>query len=384
MLEKALQGNKAYWGWIASLLVVIGIGFGFYVFQLQQGLGVTGLNRDVSWGLYIGQLTYMVGIAASAVMLVLPYYLHNHKAFGKLVIFGEFLAVSAVVVCLLFVVVDLGQPQRLMNVILYPTPNSVLFWDMVVLNGYLFLNIIIGWSVLHAVKKGVRPASWVKVLIYVSIPWAVSIHTVTAFLYAGLPGRYFWHDSLLAASFLSGAFAAGPALLLLILMIVQKVSDLKIPKEAIQTMTKIITYAWAINLFMVLLKIFSAYYSQYPAKMATFDYLFGGYGGEQLMPWMWNFVFLGVVSLALLVIPATRNNPVTMTIALIMVFVAGWIDKGLTMVIGGFIPNPFKVHTEYWPTIPEFFISVGVYAVGLLILTVLYKVALAVQRESES
>jgi Ni/Fe-hydrogenase subunit HybB-like protein len=154
MLEKALQGNKAYWGWIASLLVVIGIGFGFYVYQLQQGLGITGLSRDVSWGLYIGQLTYMVGIAASAVMLVLPYYLHNHKAFGKLVIFGEFLAVSAVVVCLLFVVVDLGQPQRLMNVVLHPTPNSVLFWDMVVLNGYLFLNIIIGWSVLHAVKKG--------------------------------------------------------------------------------------------------------------------------------------------------------------------------------------------------------------------------------------
>jgi len=167
-------------------------------------------------------------------------------------------------------------------------------------------------------------------------------------------------------------------------MIVQKVSDLKIPKEAIQTMTKIITYAWAINLFMVLLKIFSAYYSQYPAKMASFDYLFGGYGGEQLMPWMWNFVFLGVVSLILLVIPATRNNPITMTIALVMVFVAGWIDKGLSLVIGGFIPNPFKVHTEYWPTVPEFFITIGVYAVGLLILTILYKVALAVQRESAS
>lgn len=385
MLEKALQGNKAYWGWIATLLAFIGVGVGCYIYQLDQGLAITGLSRDVSWGLYIGQLTYMVGIAASAVMLVLPYYLHNYKAFGKLVIFGEFLAVSAVIVCLLFVVVDLGQPQRLMNVVLHPTPNSVLFWDMVVLNGYLFLNIIIGWSVLHAVKKGVRPANWVKFLIYVSIPWAVSIHTVTAFLYAGLPGRYFWLDSLLAASFLASAFAAGPSLLLLILFVVRRVANLEIPKEAIQTMAKIITYAWAINLFMVGLKVFTTYYSQYPAKMLGFDYLYGGYGDyTQLVPWMWNFLFLAVVALALLVNPGTRNNQTTLTIALVLVFVAGWIDKGLALIIGGFVPNPLKGYTEYWPTIPEVFITIGVYAIGLLILTILYKVALSVQKEESA
>ncbi len=383
MLEKALQGNKAYWGWIATLLAFIGVGFGCYMYQLNQGLAITGLSRDVSWGLYIGQLTYMVGIAASAVMLVLPYYLHNYKAFGKLVIFGEFLAVSAVVVCLLFVIVDLGQPQRLLNVILHPTPSSVLFWDMVVLNGYLFLNIIIGWSVLHAVKKGVPPANWLKFLIYLSIPWAVSIHTVTAFLYAGLPGRYFWLDSLLAASFLASAFAAGPSLLLLILFVVRRVANLEIPKEAIQTMAKIITYAWTINVFMVGLKIFTIYYSQHPGKMLGFDYLYFGYEDyTQMVPWMWNFVFLALVALALLIHPGTRNNQTTLTIALVMVFVAGWIDKGLALVIGGFVPNPFKVYTEYWPTIPEVFITIGVYAIGLLILTILYKVALSVQEES--
>lgn len=383
MLEKALQGNKMYWGWISTLLVFIGIGFGCYLYQLDQGLTITGLSRDVSWGLYIGQLTYMVGIAASAVMLVLPYYLHNYKAFGKLVIFGEFLAVSAVIVCLLFVIVDLGQPGRLLNVVLYPTPSSVLFWDMVVLNGYLFLNIIIGWSVLHAVKKGVRPALWVKVLIYLSIPWAVSIHTVTAFLYAGLPGRYFWLDSLLAASFLASAFATGPALLLLIIFVLRRVADLEIPKEAIQTMAKIVTYAWTINLFMILLKVFTAFYSQHPGKMAGFEYLYVGYGDyTQLVPWMWNFVFLALVALALLIHPGTRNNQITLTIALVFVFVAGWIDKGLALIIGGFVPNPFKTYTEYWPTIPEVFISIGIYAIGLLILTILYKIALSVQKES--
>jgi molybdopterin-containing oxidoreductase family membrane subunit len=383
MLEKALQGNKMYWGWIATLLVFIGIGFGCYLYQLDQGLAITGLSRDVSWGLYIGQLTYMVGIAASAVMIVLPYYLHNYKAFGKVVIFGEFLAVSAVVVCLLFVIVDLGQPQRLLNVVLYPTPSSVLFWDMVVLNGYLLLNIVIGWSVLHAVKKGEKPAWWIKFLIYVSIPWAVSIHTVTAFLYAGLPGRYFWLDSLLAASFLASAFATGPALLLLVLFVLRRVASLEIPREAIQAVAQIVAYAWTINLFMILLKVFTAFYSQHPGKMLGFEYLYVGYEDyTQLVPWMWNFVFLALVALVLLIHPTTRNNQITLTIALVFVFVAGWIDKGLALIIAGFVPNPFKTYTEYWPTIPEVFITIGVYAIGLLILTILYKIALSVQEES--
>jgi molybdopterin-containing oxidoreductase family membrane subunit len=109
---------------------------------------------------------------------------------------GEFLAVASVTMCLSFIVADLGQPARAFNVLLYPTPNSVLFWDMVVLNGYLFLNIVIGWAVLGAERRSAPPPKWVKPLIYLSIPWAISIHTVTAFLYAGLPGRGFCSQRL--------------------------------------------------------------------------------------------------------------------------------------------------------------------------------------------
>ena len=150
MFEKALQGDRRYWAWIIFLLAVMGIGSIFYISQLVNGLTVTGMSRDVSWGFYIAQFTYMVGVAASAVMLVLPLYLHNAKQFSRMVILGEFMAIAAVIVCLGFIVVDLGQPQRLMNVILHPTPNSILFWDMIVLNGYLLLNIVIGWANLSA------------------------------------------------------------------------------------------------------------------------------------------------------------------------------------------------------------------------------------------
>ena len=158
MLEKAFKGDQRYYRWVLTLLGLIGLGFACYLLQFNKGLSITGMSRDVSWGLYIAQFTFLVGVAASAVMVVLPYYLHNVKAFGKITILGEFLAVASVTMCLLFIVVDLGKPMRLLNVLLYPTPNSILFWDMIVLNGYLFLNIVIGWNVLDAERNGRRTA----------------------------------------------------------------------------------------------------------------------------------------------------------------------------------------------------------------------------------
>ena len=108
MLENAIQGSRRYWIWVFFLLSIIGAGVLAYLYQFKYGLGVTGMSRDVSWGLYIGQFTFLVGVAASGVMVVLPYYLHNYKKFARLTILGEFLAISAVIMCMLFIFVDLG------------------------------------------------------------------------------------------------------------------------------------------------------------------------------------------------------------------------------------------------------------------------------------
>ncbi|MCP4147098.1 MAG: polysulfide reductase NrfD, partial [bacterium] len=216
MLELALQGDKKYQGWIGLLIICIGVGTACFLWQLDFGLGITGLSRDVSWGFYVAQLTFLVGVAASAVMLVLPYYLHKYKEFGKITIIGEFVAVSSICMCMLFLFVDLGQPMRAANIFLYPTPTSIIFWDGIVLTGYLLLNIIVGWNVLEAERNSVAPPAWLKPLIYISIPWAFGIHTVTAFIYCGLPGRGFWLTAILAPRFLASAFASGPALLILL------------------------------------------------------------------------------------------------------------------------------------------------------------------------
>jgi Ni/Fe-hydrogenase subunit HybB-like protein len=383
MLEKALRGNKLYWGWIFFLLVIIGAGFIFYLKQLHYGLGITGMSRDVSWGFYVAQFTYLVGVAASAVMLVMPYYLHDYKKFGRIVILGEFLAVSAVSMCVLFIFVDLGQPFRVMNVVLHPTPNSVMFWDMIVLMGYFTLNIVIGWTTLGAERKGVRPASWVKPLIYLSIPWAVSIHTVTAFLYAGLPGRHMWLTAIMAARFLASAFASGPAMLIILCLLVRKVSKFDPGKEAIQTLAKIVTYAMVTNVFFYILEIFTAFYSNIPGHKRSFEYLFVGLQGHgALVPYMWTFVVLAVIGLVLLLFPNLRRNENLLPYAALAIVVSTWIDKGMGLVVGGFIPDPFDKVFEYHPTGPELTITVGVWAIGFLILTVLYKVAVGVKEET--
>ncbi len=309
MLEKALSGSKGYWIWMFSLMTLMGMGGLIYLYQFVEGLGVTGMSRDIPWGFYIGQLTFMVGVAASAVMVVLPYYLHNYKDFGKITVLGEFVAIASVIICLMFVIVDIGQPIRAMNLFLHPTPNSLLFWDAFVLNGYLFLNILITRVTFDAEKKQVAPPKWIKPIIILSIPWAVSIHTVTAFLYAGLEGRPFWMTAILAPRFLASAFAAGPSLLVLLCLLLRKITRFDAGEKPIKKLAVIATYALAVNLFFVALELFTGLYSDMPEHMHHFEYMFIGLHDKMgntfnsLAPFMWVSMFLCIVALIMLLVP---------------------------------------------------------------------------------
>lgn len=382
MLEKALKGSRGYWIWIAVLLAVAAIGCFCYLQQLDYGLGITGMSRDVSWGLYIAQFTFLVGIAASAVMLVLPYYLHDYKAFGKITVLGEFLAIAAVIMCVIFIFVDLGQPSRVMNVLLHPAPSSILFWDMIVLSGYLVINIVTGWVVLSCAKKEIPPPGWVKPIIYISIPWAISIHTVTAFIYAGLPGRSFWLTAIMAPRFLASAFASGPALLIIFCLILKRVGRFDAGEKAIQALSRIVAYALAISIFFVLVELFTAFYSQIPEHSRHFQYLFAGLEERHnLVSWMWTSAVLAFAALTMLLIPSIRKKEGWLAIACAFVFVSLWIEKGLGLVIPGFIPSPLETITEYFPTGTEVGITLGVWAVGLIILTLFYQIFVAVRSD---
>ncbi|EGO65211.1 sulfate reduction electron transfer complex DsrMKJOP subunit DsrP [Acetonema longum] len=380
MLERAFRNcGRGYWLWLAFLLAAAAMGFHFYMRQFAEGLGITGLSRDVSWGLYIGQFTFFVGVAASSVMVVLPHYLHGVKAFGRITVLGEFLAVGAVVMCLLFVMIDMGMPTRLFNVLIYATPTSPLFWDM---NGYLVLNLITGWNVLEAEYKGAPVSGWVKPLIYLSIPWAFSIHTVTAFIYSGLPGRDFWLTALTAPKFLASAFATGPALLILLCFILKRAAGFDAGQQAIRRLALIQTYAMIITVFMVAVEFFTAYYSQVPGHVEALDYLFfGSPSHSAYVGLMRLFAVLSLAALILLINRGTRENEKTLLLASVCVFAAMLIEKGISFVPGGFVNHPFGQSSEYLPTLPEAGIIAGVWAIGALTVSLFYRVVVAVKAD---
>ena len=380
MLELLFKGSRRYWIWMGSLAAVMVLGFVCYLDQFNNGLMVTGQGRDVSWGFYTAQMTFFVGVAAGGVMLVLPYYLHDYKAFGRITILGEFLAVAALSMCLTYLLVHLGQPTRALNIFFHPTPWSMLFWDGNVLSAYLILNIIIGWKVMDAEYNAAIPPKWLKPLVYLSIPMAFSIHTMTAFIYCGLPGRGFWLTAVLAPRFLASAFAAGPALLILLAMVIRQITPFDAGNKAIQSLAIIATYGLIANLFFMICEVFVVFYSAIPAHTAHFEYLYLGLHGKNAMvPWMWASIFLMSIAVCLLIMPIFRKNNLTLAFACICLFCGTWIDKSLGIIAGGFIPSPLHHVTEYFPSSHEIIISAGITAMGLFILTALYKMTIAVK-----
>ncbi len=388
MIEKVLKGNRNYWMWLAFLAALVGIGAICYVRQYLFGMGLTGMGRDLSWGLYISQFTFLVGVAAGGLMLVLPYYIHNYKEFGRMTILGEFLAISALIMCLMFIMADIGQPIRGLNMILHPTPNSMLFWDMVVLLGYLSLNLICGWVILTAEKKQIKPPKWVYIFVYISIPFAVSIHTVTAMLYCGLPGRHFWLTAITAPRFLASAFAAGPALIIIACYVMKRVANFDVGEKAVKKLTVIITYAALINTFFILLEFFVGWYSNIPGHKHSLQYLFfglehNGHVYNNLVPFMWAAAAALVAGLFMLGYQNIKDffceHMTALSCALI--FFALWADKGLGFVFGGLVVNPLHEIVEYKPTLNELGVTFGIWAFGLLLLTMLYKIAVKVDHE---
>jgi len=226
-LKQIFVGDRSYYMWIGTLGFFILLGLSAYLDQLDRGLINTAMRDQVSWGFYISNFTFLVGVAAAAVLLVVPAYIYNFKPIKEIVLFGELLAISAITMCILFIMVDMGRPERVWHILpivgMMHFPQSLLAWDVVVLNGYLAINAIIAFYVLYRLSIGKEYSmSVIGPLIILSIPWAVSIHTVTAFLYNGLVARPFWNASILAPRFLASAFCSGPALMIILFQIIRR------------------------------------------------------------------------------------------------------------------------------------------------------------------
>jgi molybdopterin-containing oxidoreductase family membrane subunit len=383
--RELFRGSLLYWAWIVFLWAIIAQGGWSYIGQINNGLVVTNMSNQVSWGFYISNFTFLVGVAAAAVMLVIPAYIFNRKDIRDVVLLGDTMAVTAVLMAMLFVVVDLGRPDRIWHMIpligRFNFPASLLAWDVVVLSGYLLLNLGISFYLLFSHYQG-REAKLKTYLpfIMLAIFWAISIHTVTAFLYSANTGRPFWHNALLAPRFIASAFCSGPALAIIILQLVRKLVGYPVRQSAIDTLRVTMTVSLQITLFFVLADLFTDFYFEGTHSASAHYLFFGLHGAAKLTPWIWTALALLVIAVTILMIHSLRRNQVLFNIACAMTVIGVWIEKGMGLVIPGYIPTPLGEIFEYLPNATEVSISLAILAIGVLTFTLLAKAGMAIER----
>jgi Ni/Fe-hydrogenase subunit HybB-like protein len=378
------HGGIYYHIWMAVLTALMLVGMYCYSLQLEHGLSVTGMNDRVSWGLYISNFTFLVGVAAAAVMLVLPTYILHDIDFKQAVLIGEGMAVAALIMCLAFVVADMGGPARLWHIIpfigVFNFPNSMLTWDVLVLNGYLFINLSIPFYILFQRYQGKTPNPKIYIPgVIISVFWAFAIHLVTAFLYQGLQARPFWNNALLGPKFLASAFAAGPSLIIIALAVIRKFTDFKIEDKTIKKIAMVVTVAAQINLIMLISELFKEFYAPTHHSESAYYLYFGLHGKSKLVPWIWTAISMNVLATVTLSFHKLRNNLTILYIACGMLFLAIWIEKGFGLIVPGFIPGPWGKIAEYFPTLVEVGVTIGIWAMGAFIFSILARTGIAIE-----
>ena len=386
-LNLITQGSKKYHLWMAFLTLTMLIGMYCYSIQLEEGLSVTGMTDRVSWGLYISNFTFLVGVAAAAVMLVMPTYVLNDIDFKQAVLIGEGIAVAALIMCLAFVVADMGGPAVLWHMFpgigVFNFPNSMLTWDVIALNGYLFINISIPFYILFRHYQGKESKK--KVYLpgaLISVFWAVGIHLVTAFLYQGLQARPFWNNALLGPRFLASAFAAGPALIILVLAIIRSFTEFKIEDKTLKKIAMVVTVAAQINIIMLVSELFKEFYAPTHHSESAYYLFFGLEGKTALLPWIWTAISMNVFATFILTFHKLRNNLNILYGACALLFIAIWIEKGFGLIVPGFIPGPYGKIAEYTPTSIEIGVTIGIWAMGAFVFTMLARIAIGIETGS--
>jgi len=379
----ATDGNLVFYAWMTALTAVFLVGLNAWAHQTALGLGVTAMTDQVSWGMYIGNFTYGVGLAAGAVMMVIPAYLYHDKAMHDVVIVGEILAISAIVVCLCFVNADLGRIDRAWHLVPYigrfHWPVSMLTWDVVVLAGYLVINLHVSGYLIYMRYLGREPDKrWYLPFVFLSILWAVSIHTVTAFLYSGLGGRHFWNSAILAPRFIVSAFVTGPAFIILALQVVRHFTKFHVGDGPFNTLMKVLRVTVLINLFLVACELFTEFYTG-GAHVASATYLFFGlHGHHALVPWIWAAIAANIIAAMLFLTSDAQSRLYRIDIGCVLTLGGIWVEKGLGLIVPGFIPSTLHELVEYLPNQVEWKVSLGILALGLMVFTLGLKVAVAV------
>jgi len=382
-LRVVTRGSRGYWAWLLLLFVVIAVGGTAWVQQLQYGLGVTHMRDPLSWGFYIGNFAFLVGLAAAAVVLVIPAYVYRWGPIREVVLLGELMAVAAIVMCTLFVTIDVGRPERIWH--MFPLlgrpnfPDSLLVWDVFVLTAYFLLNyFIVTYLVFMSYRGRKYSPNFILPLVFLSIPMAVSIHTVTAFLFMGLKARPFWNSAILAPRFLASAFVSGPALLVLVFLVIRRVRPVQISDGALQMIGKLLAYTMSVNLFFLGCEVFREFYAPTEHTVHARFQWFGLRNDSGIAVYTWFALVAEVLALLIFLAPELRRRTPLLASGCVLAFAGVYIEKGLGLLLPGMTPDAIGEVYHYVPSLHEVLIGAGVWAVGALLYTWMVKVATAI------
>jgi molybdopterin-containing oxidoreductase family membrane subunit len=382
-VKVVIRGGRGYYVWLGVLLVLISIGLTAYGNQVANGLVTTNMRDQLSWGFYIGNFAFLVGVAAAAVVLVIPAYVYNWGPLREVVLLGELLSVAAIIMCMLFVTVDVGRPELIWH--LLPgigTPNfphSLLAWDILVLNLYFLINWFIVTYILFMAFTGRKYNPRVVLpIIFLSIPFAIGIHTVTAFLFMGLKARPFWNTAILAPRFIAGAFCSGPALIFLVFLVLRRVGRMAISREALLKIGELLAYAMGVNLFLLGVEVFSQFYS-HTAHMVHARFQWFGIEGEAgIAVYTWTALVFNVSAFIIFIVPSLRHRLPVLALGCAFSFIGVYIEKGMGLILPGLTPDVLGEVYAYVPSMNELMIGGGIWALGALLFTFMVKVASAI------
>lgn len=401
-----VRWTKASKIWLGSLIFAFLICLVFYFQQLKYGLVVTGLHDYVSWGIYISNFVFFVATSLIGMLISSIIGLSGSKWITPISRIAEILALGFAMMAGLIIITDMGRPDRLLNVFIYGRIQSPILWDVTVVITYVALSFLLlftpllpdialcrdkiktvpkwqqkiyNWLALgfeYNEMQYKRIELYIKILMIAIIPVALSIHTVTSWLFA-MTLRAGWDSPIFGPYFVSGAFVAGCASVIIAMFVFRKIYKLEeyITNRHFNLMGKLLVLVSLVYVYFNINEIIVPAYKLKAAESGHITSML--YGKDSFMFWLVQIGGL-IIPFLLLLIPAMRK-PLPITIVAFVVLIAAWFKRYLIVVptqLHPYLPVqnvPDKFH-HYMPTIPEIAITVAPFILLLIIITILSKI----------
>ena len=354
-------------------------GVAAWIYQLANGLGVTGMSNGTSWGLYITMFMLFVGLSAGGLIVASSASVFHIEKFKRVALPAVIL--STVCICLagMFVLIDLGGIQRVWRILTGPNFASPLLWDVIVITLYLVINVL---YLYFMTSKKANPHT-VSVISRVALPVAILVHSVTAWIFALQIAKEGWYSAIMAPIFVASAMDSGLALLLIVLVALGAAKVFDAGRDLIASLAGLLATCIAVDVFFIGCEALTMAYpgaagAETLAVMAT----------GSTAPFFWAEIIGGLlVPFCILVFARNRQRTGLVTLASALV-VLGVLCKRLWLLLTSFIhPNivgapgvisgssasahasgaeVWAVTSAYAPTWVEFVVVVGVVSLGAL------------------